>query len=128
MVAFLFLVVFPPVRRLWWQMGFTLYPECVRLWCRLLMGRAPIRRRKDTEGDRNLSKLSAALIFMSHHSLHGHVLALQNPVCRSLVVHSRIPFEPSENNSKGIKNELLGSFKKVSLGEFKVGKCAGART
>lgn len=35
---------------------------------------------------------------------------LQNPVCRSRVALSRKPFEPFENNSKGIKKELLGSF------------------
>ena len=38
------------------------------------------------------------------------VLVLQNPVCRSRVALSRKPFEPFENNSKGIKKELLGSF------------------
>jgi hypothetical protein len=41
---------------------------------------------------------------------------LQNPVCRSLVALSQLPFEPFENNSKGIKKELLGSFR-VSLGD-----------
>jgi hypothetical protein len=39
---------------------------------------------------------------------------LQNPACRSRVALSRIPFEPFENNSKGIKKELLGSFEGVS--------------
>jgi hypothetical protein len=43
-------------------------------------------------------------------------LELQNPVCRSRVVQSQLPFEPFENNSKGIKKELLGSFR-VSLGD-----------
>jgi hypothetical protein len=35
---------------------------------------------------------------------------LQNPVCRSRVALSQLPLEPFENNSKGIKKELLGSF------------------
>jgi hypothetical protein len=44
---------------------------------------------------------------------------LQNPVWRSRVALSRKPFEPFENNSKGIKKELLGSFEGLT------GRCEG---
>jgi hypothetical protein len=96
-------VTFPFVLSLLRDLCFAFYLDTGRL----LKFRVPIRRREDTEGDRNL-RWSARGAKKS--AFTGSVLVLQNPVWRRRVALSRKPFEPFENNSKGIKKELLGSF------------------
>jgi hypothetical protein len=75
-------VTFPSVWSLLRKLCFAFYLDTGRF----LNFRVPIRRREDTEGDRNLWSWSARAA--SDGALVRDGLVLQNPVCRSRVVRS----------------------------------------
>lgn len=91
-------VTFPSVCSRFRKGSFSFY----LWWCGLLGRRVSIRRREDTEGDRNLEAVS--------RGCRGHWRRRRGVAYSCFKIQfAGVPFEPFENNSKGFR---------VSLGEL----------